>query len=67
MKSPLTLLLLLSLTLGLSAQSYQQIIGKIIDQNSQEPLAYVHIGMPTQGIGAISNEEGVFNFSFPNN
>ncbi|MEM6380000.1 MAG: carboxypeptidase-like regulatory domain-containing protein, partial [Bacteroidota bacterium] len=65
MKSSLTIIFCLSLSLGSFAQNYQQIVGKIIDSNSLEALAYVHIGMPTQGIGAISNEEGIFNFSFP--
>lgn len=39
--------------------------GKILDQHSQKPVPFAHIGIPQQGIGTISNEAGNFLFKIP--
>ncbi|MEO0339102.1 MAG: carboxypeptidase-like regulatory domain-containing protein [Bacteroidota bacterium] len=49
----------------LSAQSFLSIKGRIVNAKDQSPLAYVHVGMPAQGIGTVSNELGEFEFFYP--
>jgi len=38
----------------------QQIKGSVIDENTGEKLAYVHIGVEGRNIGTISDDQGVF-------
>lgn len=58
----ITIILLVSVVCIKSHNIYaQSIIGQIIDQNSNDPLAYVHIGIRDKGIGCISDENGNFS------
>ena len=57
------LLLWLSLIAG-QASAQQLITGKITDRN-KNPLSYVNIGIKGGKIGTISNREGVFTLSLP--
>ncbi|MEL7122029.1 MAG: carboxypeptidase-like regulatory domain-containing protein, partial [Bacteroidota bacterium] len=41
-----------------------QLKGKIIDAQTAQPLAFVHIGIPAQGIGTASSETGAYSFYF---
>lgn len=56
-----TILPLLFFCLSLSAQEVV-ISGNVKDQTTQEPLAYVQIGIPGKKIGTLSNEAGQFTF-----
>ena len=46
--------------------SAQPITGTVIDAETRNPLAYVHIGIPGKGIGTISDEKGQFNLQLNN-
>jgi len=54
-----TILPLLFFCLSMLAQG-GIITGKVKDQTTQEPLAYVQIGIPNKKIGTLSNEAGQF-------
>ena len=56
---------LLFLTYGLNGQNTVNVSGIVIDAQTKEKLEFVHIGMPEQGIGTVSNQEGAFSFHFP--
>ena len=45
--------------------SQTQITGKIIDTRSQNPLAYVNIGIKKKDIGTVSKEDGSFMINIP--
>ncbi len=49
----------------LSAQEFLQIQGVVLDQKTQEPLPFVHVGIPEKGIGTVTNQQGHFTFYFP--
>lgn len=50
-----------SLLLGVFGTSGAQTLrGKVIDSESREPLAFVHIGVFNKNMGVISDEEGAF-------
>ncbi len=47
------------------SQENLKIEGFIIDQSTQVPIAFAHIGIPSLGIGTVSNNDGQFSFIFP--
>ncbi|WP_258103814.1 carboxypeptidase-like regulatory domain-containing protein [Marinoscillum sp. MHG1-6] len=61
----LPLLLLILSFQQLPAQEKAQIKGKLIDAESKEPLAYATIGFDQVPIGTVSNQDGLFQFQFP--
>ncbi len=46
-------------------QSHKSISGKIIDCETNEPLAFAAISLKNHLLGTISNENGEFDFTFP--
>jgi hypothetical protein len=61
-----TCLLLIS-TLQAGAQSKIDFNGRILDRETNKPLSFVSIGIPSSGTGVISNEFGEFNYHVPEN
>jgi hypothetical protein len=60
------LLMLASVSsLALQSQSNLTVRGIVIDQGTQAPIPFAHIGIPSQGIGTVSNDQGTFSFNFP--
>ncbi|MEO0731976.1 MAG: carboxypeptidase-like regulatory domain-containing protein [Bacteroidota bacterium] len=51
------LVLLALLSASLAAQT---VTGSVLDATTQEPLAYVHIGVPGKNLGVISTDVGTF-------
>jgi hypothetical protein len=60
-----TLFCLLLLCLPIQAQ--QLVFGQIHDAEFNTPLPYVNIGIPDQGIGTVSDEEGYYQLEIPDN
>ena len=58
-----TLFCLLLLCLPIQAQ--QLVFGQIHDAEFNTPLPYVNIGIPDQGIGTVSDEEGYYQLEIP--
>ncbi|WP_343486505.1 carboxypeptidase-like regulatory domain-containing protein [Allomuricauda sp. d1] len=52
------ILLLFYLWTGYAQHDFK---GKIIDAATQEPIPYVNIGIVEEGVGTVSNEEGIFH------
>lgn len=66
MKKFSTLLFCLSIfILNLNAQNYLTISGKILDKKTEKPVAYANIGLPKQGIGTTSGDNGAFTLKIP--
>jgi hypothetical protein len=59
--------MLLALTFLVEAQSKIDFKGRILDSETNEPLSFVSIGIPSSGTGVISNEFGEFNYHVPEN
>jgi hypothetical protein len=53
--------ILMFLSLMTYQMSAQPITGTVIDAETREPMAYVHIGIRGKEIGTISDEKGQFN------
>ncbi len=51
--------------IGLRSQSYLTVRGIVLDQSTQAPVPFAHIGMPEHGIGTVTSEQGAFSFNFP--
>ena len=47
------------------SQENIKIVGRIVDKDTGEPLAYAHIGIIGKAIGTISNLNGEFEFNIP--
>jgi hypothetical protein len=60
-------LLLLTFSLVAGAQNKIDFKGRILDNETNEPLSFVSIGIPSSGTGVISNEFGEFNYHVPEN
>lgn len=60
----LTLLFPCLLNVG-HAQSYLRLNGVVLSAQKKQPVAYAHVGIPTRGMGVITNEEGAFSLNFP--
>ncbi len=58
-----TLFCLLLMWFPLQAQ--QLVFGQILDAEFNSPLAYVNIGIPDQGIGTVTDEEGYYQLEIP--
>ena len=58
---------LISTFIFLSQLSFAQIeiSGIIYDENSEEPLSYVNIGVVGKNIGTVSNKNGFYQLSIP--
>ncbi len=67
MKTLLSITFCCFLFVSLSAQQQLLIQGKIVDQSTQEPIGYAHIGLPASGIGTTSSNDGIFKLSIPIN
>lgn len=61
-KTLLTLVLGPLMLFQLSGQTVFQ--GRVLDDTTREPIAYVNIGIVDLGIGTVSDEEGVFLMKF---
>lgn len=62
MKTQITLLLLL---LPLLAAAQSTISGRVVDETTGQPLAYVNIGIVGAGVGTVSAMDGSFSFRLP--
>jgi outer membrane receptor protein involved in Fe transport len=62
-----TCLILTGLLLSVSIVSAQnaQIRGKIVDENTGDPLPFVNIGIMDTSVGTFTNEDGIFHFDLP--
>lgn len=47
------------------SQENIKIVGRIVDKDTKEPLAYAHVGIMGKAIGTISNLNGEFEFNIP--
>ena len=47
------------------AQGYLTLSGKIIDKQTQRPVAHAYVGMMGKSTGIISNDDGQFFYRFP--
>jgi CarboxypepD_reg-like domain len=56
---------LLLTTQQLWAQGYLILTGKIIDQNTKQPIAHAYLGVMNKGTGTVTNEVGAFVFRTP--
>ncbi len=63
MKYSLFLLILWSFSLPLHAQITLK--GKVLDQNSGQPVPYANIGILNSTVGTLSNEDGSFTITIP--
>ena len=59
--------ILLTFTHLAGAQNKIDFKGRILDSETNEPLSFVSIGIPSSGTGVISNEFGEFNYHIPVN
>lgn len=57
-----TLLIFSSLS---TAQEYRTIRGKVYDKNTNQPVAYAHVGIPEKGIGTTTSDNGIFVLKVP--
>jgi hypothetical protein len=56
---------LLICTFNLNAQDYLTISGKILDKKTDKAIAFANIGLPKQGIGTTSGDNGEFKLKIP--
>jgi len=56
------LLSLLLATYGLTYAQQLNISGKVVDQETKEPLPFASVYIAARGIGVVSNEQGEFDF-----
>lgn len=66
MRKFILLNIFVSLFIFLGAQDKKLISGQIIDSNTKEPLPFASISLKHSMLGTISNEDGVFDFYYPN-
>jgi hypothetical protein len=59
---PLLLLFILSTTLAFGQKT---IIGKVLNQTTQEPIPYANIGVINSNVGTLSNFDGSFSIIIP--
>ena len=59
------LAILLSLSVFTSTYGQVTITGKILEQNSNNPIPYVNIGILNSQYGTISNSDGSFSIKIP--
>lgn len=64
LKNSLTLTLLFSLVVAF-AQDSKRISGKVVDENTGEPLAFSHVGIFNSSYGTVSNIDGDFSLIIP--
>jgi len=50
-----------------AAYADAQLIGIVKDAKTGEALAYVNVGIPSKGVGTVTNEEGAFKLNISNN
>lgn len=48
-----------------TAQEYRTIRGKIYDKQTNQPVAYAHVGILEKGIGTTTSDNGIFVFKVP--
>ena len=65
MKQLILLLFLIVLPLFFIAQTTTSLEGRIIDETSQEPLAYAYITLANHPLGTVSDGEGYFKLNVP--
>jgi len=53
--------------LSVLVQAQKDYKGKVVDDKTGEPLPYVNIGIVEQGVGTVSDEEGLFHLNFEKN
>jgi hypothetical protein len=51
--------------LSLNIQAQIMCKGVVLDSLTKEPLEFANIGIPSKGIGSVSNEKGEFQFTVP--
>jgi hypothetical protein len=58
-----------NLVTGYQAKAQNKFVfkGRIVDSETNQPLSFVSIGIPSSGTGVISNEFGEFNYHVPEN
>lgn len=60
-----TLRLVCLLLLPWAASSQTICSGVVLDSATRQPLEFVNIGIPSKGIGTVSDEKGAFRFTVP--
>ncbi len=58
--------LLCLLLMGLNLQAQQFVFGQIHDAELDTPLPYVNIGIPGEGVGTVTDEQGYYQLEIPN-
>jgi hypothetical protein len=53
------------ISIALLAQQVITMRGRVMDQQTNQPLAFATIGIPQTGVGVVSNEYGEFTFHVP--
>ncbi|MEM6736253.1 MAG: carboxypeptidase-like regulatory domain-containing protein [Bacteroidota bacterium] len=48
------------------SQDYTTVSGRIIDLETKEPLSFATLGILNQPLGVVTDQDGYFNFNFPN-
>lgn len=68
MKSKFYFLIALLQCIAFVAKSQQilQISGTVLNAKDSTPIVYAHVGIPTQGIGVITNDVGAFSLNYSN-
>jgi hypothetical protein len=59
------ILAFLCFSISVSANDLPLIEGRIIEKLTDQPLAYVNIGVVGKGVGTVSNTKGVFSLTIP--
>src|SRR5687768_400465 len=49
----------------IQAQDFIKLEGKVLSEDSKEPIPFASIGIPEKGIGNICNEAGAFELKIP--
>ena len=62
--SPYLLLLCFNIQFGMCQVD---LVGQVIDADTEEPLPYVNIGLLNQNIGTVTDEAGYFELEVPGN
>ena len=67
MKGPQILFLILTYGIVTTCLAQQDYKGKVVDAQTGDIIPYVNIGIVEQGIGTVSDEEGLFHLYFKKN
>ena len=52
-------------SLSFTNAQYHQLTGVVTTAKDHRPIAYAHVGIPSRGMGVVSNEVGAFTLNYP--